>query len=422
MDGETTFDRSRGAEAPGRGAPATAGPRFPRARAAAMFAWKFFLGATLCQWLPGSVLVLGWTMRLMQRVVLKQWWLRSELPRSGASFKSFLAADARTREQVRWPNWFVRQNAWQRIREQAGAAALFRAVPGAAMRSLGQNLKLGAQGIFNVWVFTLPAGVLWLFSWYDGWNNSFNKGYEQAAVGPLTGILGIAWFIAAMFYVPMAQARQAATGQWRSFYQFGFVWTLIRRRWLACLGLAALFSALTLPVMILKTALGFYAQIHPAVATESPAQVAAGLQRYFFSACLVLFPVFVVLRVAAARLYASAVLAAVQSGAVPEDALAEVEWETLHRLDLLHVHSERPRHVLVRLVTWAGTRAGRFTAGVLLVLIWFSLVAQIYVSQFVYYSPVRGWLNQPTVQLPWFNYRPAQLDEPTALQPAERKM
>ena len=103
-----------------------------------------------------------------------------------------------------WPNWFVAQGAERR----AGGTSWWKRFAG----SLWANLRIGVQGIFNVWVWTMPACVLWMFSWYAGWDNSFNKGYEQAWVGPTTGLLGVAMFIAAMFYVPMAQARQAVTG------------------------------------------------------------------------------------------------------------------------------------------------------------------------------------------------------------------
>ena len=43
----------------------------------------------------------------------------------------------------------------------------------------------------NTWVLTLVPSLLMLFSWEAGWDNSFNKGYEQAAIGPTTGTLGI---------------------------------------------------------------------------------------------------------------------------------------------------------------------------------------------------------------------------------------
>ena len=54
-------------------------------------------------------------------------------------------------------------------------------------------------------------------------------------------------------------------------------------------------------------------------------------------------------------------------------------------------------------------RMGRATAAVLCFVLWFSLVAQVFVAQFVNYVPVRGWLNQPLVQLPWIRYVPSHL-------------
>ena len=259
-------------------------------------------------------------------------------------------------------------------------------------------------------MLTLPGCVLWLFAWYDGWNNSFNKGYEQAAVGPLTGVLGIILFILAMFYVPMAQARQAATGQWRSFYHFKLVWTLIRRRWLACLGLAVLFSLLSIPVTILKTMPAFFPQMNDGrLLMMSDAEALQLLKTYFFWAGLVVFPSYVFLRLKAARIYAGSVVSALQSGVIGEDALGELEWQALHRLELLRVHPAPARHVFVRAITWVGTRAGRVTIALATFLVWFTFVAQIFISEFLNYHPVIGWLNQALVQLPWFQYIPPHL-------------
>ena len=381
------------------------------ARHAAMAIWRFFVGMVLCQSLLGSVLVVGWTYRLVQRSVLKCWWRRGRTKGDAADWLSFCSGSNRTQDHPHWPNWFVQQDVRRALarNNQLQSTARARGFVTIAVRSLWQNLQVGAQAIFNTWVLTLPGCVLWLFAWYDGWNNSFNKGYEQAAVGPLTGLLGVTLFIAAMFYVPLAQARQAVTGQWRAFYQFRLVWGLIRRRWLACLGLAALYSAVSLPVTILKSVPSFFPQINPALVDATPARALQILNAYFFWAGAVVFPAYVILRLAAARIYASALLDAVQSGAIPEDALAEIEWETLHRLDLLNVKPRKSWPALVRVVAWAGTRVGRFTAGVAIAFVWFSLVAQIFASEFLNYHPRIGWLNQPLVQLPWFHYVPAAL-------------
>ena len=257
----------------------------------------------------------------------------------------------------------------------------------------------------------MPGCALMLFSWYAGWLNSFNKGYEQAAVGPLTGIGGIILFIAAMYYVPMAQIRQASTGNWKAFYQFRTVWQLIRKKWLACFALAGAYSAMAVPFMLIKTAPAFFSN-NPKLAALSPADALEFAKTYYFYSAFALFGIYLALRLIAARIYASGLLECVQSGALPEDALAENEWETLHRLDLLTIRPQPPRHAMVEAVAWFGTKMGRATVGVALFLVWFTFIAQVYVSEFFLKTELgRGWLNQPLVQLPWFNYIPSALHQ-----------
>lgn len=377
-----------------------------------VFLWKSIFGMVLCQTLAGSVAVLGWSYRLMQRSALKAWWKAGKRGQ-GESFAEFVRASHLSATHEHWPNWLVRQNFAREMGAVSSATRWARVqffVTG-LWTSLWLNVKTGVKAIFNTWVLTMPACLLWWFSWYDGWNNSFGKGYEQAVVGPSLGMLGVILFIAAMFYVPMAQARQAVTGNWRSFYQFRLVWSLIRRRWLACLGLASLFSALSVPVMILKTIPGFLPQINPSLLDLSPTEALKFINSYFFWSTVLVFPAFVVVRLASAHLYASALLAAYQRGAVPEEALAEVEWDTLHRLDLLHVRITPVPSALIRALAWTGSKAARFAVGIALALVWFTFVAQIYISEFLTYHRARGWLNQPLVQLPWFNYAPQELRE-----------
>jgi hypothetical protein len=363
---------------------------------------KFFWGMALCQSVLGALAVTGWTYRLMQRFVLKQWWKLSLSAGKGDSFAAFVAGDERTEGHVHWPNWLVAQNFRGTIRRRA--EALF--------TSVWLNVRLGVQGIFNTWVLTLPACVLMLFGWYDGWNNSFNKGYEQFLVGPGISWLGIMLFIAAMLYTPMAQARQAVTGHWRSFYQFRLVWTLVRRRWLACFGLALLYALCSVPLLILGAIVMFLPNINPKLADLTPARTIQVLNSYFFWSALFVFPAFVLLRLVAARIYGTALVKAVQTGAVDQEALGENEWQALHRLELLQVDPPRLRHPVLRIVTWAGTRAGRITFGFLTGLIWFAFIVELYVVQFFNYRGAQVWLNQPLVHLPWFHHMPAALKNP----------
>ena len=379
---------------------------------------KFFWGMAFTQSFLGSLMVVGWTYRLAQRCMLKYWWARSAHAANGGRFEEFLAAQPLTREHLHWPNWFAQQNFRQAIqrREQSGFFACLIQITKGCFLSLGRNTKLGAQAIANTWVLTMPACALWLFAWYDGWNNSFNKGYEQAAVGPLLGVFGVMLFIAAMCYVPMAQMRHAATGQWRAFYQFRLVWGLVRQRWLACLLLAALYAIVSIPVTILKTAPYFlydsFATKHgyaASLANPDPQQLIQFLNGYYFWSALLVFPAFVLLRLVAARIYASALLDSIQTGRLPVTSLADHERDVLERLELLQVRPRPQRHYFVRAVAWFATRTGRVAATILLIWFWFAFVAQIFIGQFLNYHPLGGWLNQPLVQLPWFHYLPPAL-------------
>jgi hypothetical protein len=216
----------------GAGRPVLVAPSRAPGLAAKLMAFpvKFLWGMAFCQGLLGSLLVAGWACRLAQRSALKYWWSRSGRTLEEASFLDFLAANERTRPHRHWPNWFFEQNLRQTLRRMPGSSlgSYLLALLSAPVNSLWRNFWLGLQVVANTWLLTLPACLFWWFGWYDGWNNSFNKGYEQAAVGPLVSVFGILLFIVAMFYVPLAQARQAVTGQWRAFFQFRLVWRIVR--------------------------------------------------------------------------------------------------------------------------------------------------------------------------------------------------
>jgi hypothetical protein len=374
---------------------------------ALMFAWKLLAGTALCQFPVTSILVVGWTYRVMHRAAVKRWWKRSPLRAEGTSFHEFLQADASTAAHARWPNWMLRPRA--AMEAAPSGRGRIRRTTSRLFGSLWLNAKVGVQGIFNTWVLTMPACVLWLFAWYDGWNNSFNKGYEQAAVGPLTGLLGVALFIAAMLYVPMAQARQAATGSWRAFFHFRLLGRIIRERPLGCLGLAVLYSVLSLPVTALKTAPEFFPQMNRALEDAGDAAIRDLLVTYFFWASAGLLVCYVTLRLAAARLYASALLSTLRSGRIAAGQLEPHERACLVRLHVLPAPPPSECGVLLRSATWTARKTTLTLIAVLVVVIWFSFVAQIFISEFLNYHPVTGWLNQPLVQLPWLRYIPGRL-------------
>ncbi len=372
------------------------------------FPVKMLIGMGLSQLLLGSVLLLGWLYRLMQRATLKRWWQLSELNSQGRSFRDFALGGVHSQQHAYWPNFVLGQNGWPRaeLRKAPGMFAKSGVVLGHLTRSFRQNLRLGLQGILTTWTLTLPGCLLWLFAWYDGWNNSFNKGYEQAAVGPVVFILGMFLFVGAMFYVPMAQARFASTGAWRSFFQFRLIWQLIREEWLGCLLLAGLYAAVAFPVNIIKTMPEFFPQMRPALESLSPEEAISFLKVYFFWTMLLVLPMLVLLRVLAARIYASGIVRCLRRGRMNEEDLGENEWEALQRLQLIATPEPVRHHVIVTIMAWIATRAGRITSTIVIGAFWFAFIFQILVSEFFNFHPFVGWLNQPFVQLPWFRYLP----------------
>lgn len=380
----------------------------------AMFPVKLLWGMIFCQGLAGSILVVGWVNRLTQRGALKYWWTQRAQSARHINLDEFMGGDSTEPDRRRWPNWFVDASFAEKGRAYSttSPARYVWMMTKALFSSLSLNFKIGFQAALNTAVLMLPAGMFWWFGWYDGWNNSFNKGYEQAATGPLISILGIFLFIAAMFYLPMAQARQAITGQWRSFYEFHIVWKVVRFKWLASTGLALLYATLSVPVMVFKIFPVFALQKNPALADLSGPEIIKYLDSYFFWRALWILPAYALVKWVGGRTYASGLLKLTQLGALPFSSLAENEARAMARLGLFEKKPEAGRHAFVRILAWAGTRFGRIVTAMLLVFIWFLFVAQIYIAEFFSYHGSVAWLNQPLIHVPWFHYLPSRLKPP----------
>ncbi len=372
---------------------------------------KFLIGLLMVQSPLGAVLLTGWTARLSQRVVLWTWWRAARARGMRRRFAEFVADDSRTAGHGHFPNWMVAQH----IAAGVGAEPLFSGklarVFRGLFRSLWENGRLGTQMVLNASLVLLPGMLLMWSGWFTGWQVSFNKQYEHVAVGPGVSVIGIALFVAAMFYLPMAMARQSSTADWRSFYDFRLVRGLVKRAWFGNVVLAGGYAAASLPIFVMIAAPSFFGEKLAGTTELSPATVETQLRLYFLACALYVFPAFVLLRCAAALLYARTMLKAVQAGAAGEDDLSEDEWRTLHRLGLLNEGAPPARSLWTELVLWFGTKAGRVTAGFAVAGLWFLVVGQInYVATFVNYRCAFSWLNQPLVFLPWFMHLPTPIE------------
>ena len=280
---------------------------------------------------------------------------------------------------------------------------------GAAAGSLGANLVVGVKGLAATFVLTLPSGVLWAAAWWGGWNNSFNKGYEQAAIGPMIGLLGVASFVVGASLLPYAQVRLAVSGEWARAFDLRLIWRLLCASPWRSVILAAVFVVASLPVSF-ALALPFTFSDDPSWLDASVSEAAARLRGYFLLVGLGVFPLFVLAHVIAAKLYSGALLLALRRGRVSASQLSERERDVLDDLVLLPERSDlatssaRDRKWLARWVT--------LPALGLCALIWFGLVAQVFVGQFFNYRGLRAWVNQPVLQAPWVRSIPPHLRTP----------
>lgn len=384
---------------------------------------KYFVGVLLATTWLMSILVVGWTYRLMRRTTVKQWYKQSDMADHGVPFREYARHHESTESLAHWPNWLLGQHALREFRGEtlcgAGRPAWRRVLTG-CFGSLWQNLCTGLPAIANTWVLTMPICMIWMIFWFTGWNISFDKVYEEAFVGAVSSLAGIGLFIAVMHYLPMAQARHASTGQLRRFYDFRLVWKVARNRWMANALLAALYALLSIPIMIVVSTPQFLPQIidgsqgSGSYEAMSDAEVLKFLQGYFFWCCAYIVPAYVLLHWLAARSYAAGLLALVRRGEVQPEELGPREADAMKQLGLLVVEAEvvKPNtlgRVVVKTAGWTSSRAVRIACGVMVILLWFSFAAQIYVGQFLNYREVSGWLNMPLIQLPWLKEIPAAL-------------
>lgn len=251
-----------------------------------------------------------------------------------------------------------------------------------ALGGLAANIRVGFATGFALVLATLPFAGFWLAAWWAGWENSFNKGYEQAFVGPLLGFTGIAIFGVIMVWLPLALAHQAVIGRAFAMFELHHVRSATAHAGWAQVLWSVCAVILALPIFASRGLLVFAEGIWPGVAdltVEETRQLAGAIDLmtggYIFIALLWL-------RLWSARIYARAVARATQG---PDAAI----WED---------------HPLVTPSAMATSRApgrtGRWLRFALLFVIWSGLAVLIFVGQFLNHA-WHIWVSHPFVLLPW---------------------
>jgi hypothetical protein len=355
------------------------------------FVWRYTLGTLFTLTPFTAILVVGWTQRATARSVARRWHATAG---DAGTFVEFAQAEQSTASLANWPRWVMADNASD-LFAQARSAGTLRALAlilRALFGSLWLNATLGIRALVPVLIVALPAGLLFLFSWWAGWDNSFNKGYEQSWIGPTIAFAGIGYFVVAMTLLPLAEVRQAVNNSWRAFFDVAFLRRAAREVRFGLIGLAAAFVTAGFVVAILRVmplSLG-----NNAATPEDAVRIAGG---YALLAAAILFPLYVGLRLAAARVYARAMTKLAAKAGTAD--FAACERELMERL-ALHGAAKPARGNLAKLVVASGSLLTGTLAGAVLLAVWFGLVAEVYVSQFLVHDWMH-WINHPLIQLPW---------------------
>lgn len=116
-----------------------------------------------------------------------------------------------------------------------------------ALGGLGANIRAGLITFAALLVWTLPFTALWLGAWWAGWENSFNKGYEQAFVGPSTYVLGILISALVVPALPLMLAHLATEDRLGAAFELRRLRSVIAQSGWRIPLLMALTTALSLP-------------------------------------------------------------------------------------------------------------------------------------------------------------------------------
>lgn len=306
----------------------------------------YFIGILFCLTPPTAILVLGWLHHYMRGIIF------TSLARRSPDHKLISKANMAGLHQLgarRLPHWIfsVPQNTHISAHQ-----------PKKFLGALRQNISTGLSVFLALSVATAPFSLLWLMSWWAGWENSFNKGYEQAWIGPSMGMLGVVFALIIFIYLPMALAHMAAHNHWRAFFEFKEVRGLIARAGWRYVALALVSVGAAVPLFGFKGLPVFIEQIRPGFELLSAQERQAFAHLWHLAEAVYIFSALLVLRWLSARIYIHALL-----------------------------REKRPL-LVVRIIYFT------LSAG-----IWFGLVAQVFVGQFLNHHWL-AWLNHPLILLP----------------------
>lgn len=253
---------------------------------------------------------------------------------------------------------------------------------GRIARSLGglaANIRTGLMALTALLAWTLPFTLLWLGAWWAGWENSFNKGYEQAFVGPSVFLFGALLAALILPALPVMLAHLATEDRLSAAFELRRLRSLVAQAGWRVPALMLVVAAFAVPFFGARGLITTATDWAPWIEDLTPDQL-AGLQgKIALGLAALAFGTAWITRALAARIYATAAPRA--AGLKPG------LWDGTHAVEA--AQPARPRSRMMATL-WYGS-AMAITLG-------FSFL--ILAGQFLDHAWWR-WIFHPALTLPW---------------------
>jgi hypothetical protein len=175
-----------------------------------------------------------------------------------------------------------------------------------ALGGLAANIRAGAMTLVALLTWTLPFTVFWLGAWWAGWENSFNKGYEQAFVGPSVFLIGTALSALILPVLPLMLAHVATEDRLSAAYELRRIKGVVAQSGWRLAWLSAVTLILAAPFFAAHGVIIMGHHFFPGLEDMTPEMAADLRGRIALGMAAIAFAALMILRGMAARIYAFA--------------------------------------------------------------------------------------------------------------------
>ena len=371
--------------------------------------WLIVVCNFFAQSLLTSIITLGWIYRWVQYDITIRLFKKSSITQNqnkNNQWRQFSRSNSPIIKLQKIPNFLWRQQGFTSGEQPPNAIVnQFHKF----FHSLWLNCKIGFSGILTTWSLTAIPSIIWAMAWYTGWHISFNKMYEESATGVSLSLLGIFLFSVIMFYLPLAQARHSFTQDWRSFFDYRFIKTMVLQCPLQVFFLAFGYALCGLIATLIKIMPLFFPAMNPQLELLSSSEALKFLNGYYFYTGLILLLLFFILKTCTGGIYASTLRKMWEKKLLSKESFHTHEVNILELFHFEYGVNYRQPKLLTQAVKFPFFFSYKTIVLSATFIVWSIFNFLPFVSEFLNYYPFWGFLNQPLVQLPCFRYVPDRL-------------